>query len=124
MTFLVPHAALHGRLAKDRTDRLAERLGAVNDEEDALLGVEAALDQVGEQRRRDGGVLGATTQQQPCSSSPSIIITANLTSSKRRLISSDSARFVRSVKERETDERHVDRAVCSTLVPTGSCVRR
>ena len=32
--------------------------GAVDHEQDPLLGVEAALDQVGEQRRRDGRVLG------------------------------------------------------------------
>lgn len=58
MTFLVPHAALHRRLAEDRTDRLPERLRAVDDEQDPLLGIKATLDQIGEQRGGDGGVLG------------------------------------------------------------------
>ena len=58
VAFLVPDAALHGRLAEDVADRLAQRLGAVDHEQDALLGVEAALDEVGEQRGRDGRVLG------------------------------------------------------------------
>jgi len=66
----------------------------------------------------------ATTQQRPCSSSPSIIITARRTSSSRRLISSASAVRVRSMKARETDDFDVDRACCSTSVPTGSCVLR
>jgi hypothetical protein len=66
----------------------------------------------------------ATTQQRPCSSSPSIIITANRASSRRRLISSDSATRVRSMKVRETEDFDVDRAARSTSAPTGSCVRR
>jgi hypothetical protein len=66
----------------------------------------------------------ATTFVRPCSSSPSIIITARRTSSRRRLISSDSAPRVRSTKVRETDDFDVDRAACSTSEPTGSCVRR
>src|SRR5439155_848575 len=59
-----------------------------------------------------------------CSSSPSIIITAKRTSSRRRLINSDSAPRVRSTKLRETDDFDVDRAARSTCEPTGSCVRR
>jgi hypothetical protein len=55
---------------------------------------------------------------------PSVIITAKRTSSRRRLISSPSERRVRSMKVRETDERDVDRAYCSTSWPTGSCVLR
>jgi hypothetical protein len=55
---LVPDAPLHGCVAEDGADRLAERLGAVDHEQDPLLGVEAALDQIGEQRRGDGRVLG------------------------------------------------------------------
>jgi hypothetical protein len=58
IALLVPHASLHRRLAEDVADRLAECLGAVDHEQDSLLGIEAALDQVGQQRRRDGGVLG------------------------------------------------------------------
>jgi hypothetical protein len=50
VALLVPDAPLHGRLAEDVADRLAERLGAIDHEQDPLLGVEAALDQVGEQR--------------------------------------------------------------------------
>jgi hypothetical protein len=66
----------------------------------------------------------ATTFVRPCSSSPSIIITAKRRSSRRRLISSPSERRVRSTKLRDTAERDVDRAACSTSEPTGSCVRR
>lgn len=48
VALLVPHAPLDGRLAEGVADRLAQRLGAVDHEQDALLGVEAALDQVGQ----------------------------------------------------------------------------
>ena len=47
-----------GAVAEDVADRLPQRLGAVDHEQDPLLGVEAALDQVGQQRGRDGRVLG------------------------------------------------------------------
>ena len=59
MTFLVADAALHrrGTPSTSRTG-LPERLGAVEDAEHALLDVEAAVDQVGEQRGGDGRVLG------------------------------------------------------------------
>jgi len=65
----------------------------------------------------------ATMFVRPCSSSPSSIITARRTSSRRRLISSPSARRVRSTNVRDTAERDVDRASCSTSLPTGSAVR-
>jgi len=58
VSLLVPHAALYRRLAEDRPDRLPQRLGAVDDEQDPLLGIEATLDQIREQRGRDGRVLG------------------------------------------------------------------
>jgi hypothetical protein len=41
MTFLVPHTALHRRVAEHVADRLPERLGAVDHEQDPLFGVEA-----------------------------------------------------------------------------------
>ena len=59
VSLLVAVAAMHqGVLAEDLADRLGERLGAVDHEEDRLLGVQAAVDQVGQQRAREGGVLG------------------------------------------------------------------
>src|SRR5581483_6048527 len=58
VSFFVPLAALHRRLAEDAADRLAQRLRSIDHEEDALFGIEAALDKVGEQRGRDGRVLG------------------------------------------------------------------
>jgi hypothetical protein len=66
----------------------------------------------------------ATTFVRSPRSIPSIIITASRTSSRRRLISSLSERRVRSMKVRDTDDFDVDRARCSTSVPTGSCVLR
>jgi hypothetical protein len=114
VSLLVAQTALHRRVAEDRADRLAERLGAVDNEEDALLRVLTP----------SVVIPSATTQQRPCSSSPSIIITARRTSSSLRLINSRSAPRVRSTNVRETAERDVDRACCSTAAPTGSCVRR
>jgi hypothetical protein len=59
MTFLVAHATLGRRVAAEHVaDRLPERLGAVDHHQHALLGVEAAFDEVGQQRGRDGRVLG------------------------------------------------------------------
>jgi hypothetical protein len=49
---------LHRGFPEHVADRPSERFGAVDHEQDALLGIEAALDQVGQQRGRDGGVLG------------------------------------------------------------------
>ena len=65
----------------------------------------------------------ATMFVRPFSSIPSSIITASLTSSRRRLISSSSATRVRSTNARDTDDFDVERALVSTPVPTGSCVR-
>ncbi len=64
MTFLVADAALHRRVdAEHVADRLAQRLAAVEHDEHALLDVQASLDQVREQRSRDGGVLGRAVPQ-------------------------------------------------------------
>jgi hypothetical protein len=52
-------AAMHERvLAEDVADRAAQRLGAVDHEQDRLLGIEAAVDEIGEQRAGERGVLG------------------------------------------------------------------
>src|SRR4051812_13924939 len=45
-------------LAEDGLDRLPERLAAVDDEPDRLLGIQAAIDQIGERRAGQGGGLG------------------------------------------------------------------
>jgi hypothetical protein len=59
MTFLVALAAMDQRvLAEDVLDRPPQRLAAVDDEQDRLLGIQAALDQVGQQRPRERRVLG------------------------------------------------------------------
>ena len=63
MTFLVAHAALDGDGAEHVAHGLAQRLGAVDDDQHALLDVQAALDEVREQRRRDGGVFGRAVPQ-------------------------------------------------------------
>ena len=58
MTFLVAVTAMDECvLAEDVADRAPERLAAVDHEQDRLLGIEAAVDQVGEQRPREGRVL-------------------------------------------------------------------
>jgi hypothetical protein len=47
MTFLVPMTALHRRVGAEHVpDGLAQRLGAVDHDEHALLDIQAALDQV------------------------------------------------------------------------------
>ena len=54
MTFLVAVTAMHQRvLAEDILDRAAQRLAAVDDEQDRLLGIKAAVDQVGQQQPRE-----------------------------------------------------------------------
>ena len=59
VSLLVAHAALDGRrVAEHVADRLAKRLGAVEHAEHALGGVEATIDEVGEQRGGHRGVLG------------------------------------------------------------------
>ncbi len=63
MTFLVTHAALNGHVAEDRVDGRPQRLAAVQDHEHALIAVQAALDEVGQQCRRDGRVLGGSVPQ-------------------------------------------------------------
>jgi hypothetical protein len=64
VALLVADAALHRRVhAEHVADRLAQRLGAVEHAQHALLCVEAAVDEVGKQRRRDGGVLGRALPQ-------------------------------------------------------------
>ena len=113
---LVAVAAMHERvLAEDVLDRAPQRLAAVDHEQDRLLGVQAAVDEVGQQRAGERGVLGrafpeperdldalrcvipsATTCVRSAISRPSSIITARRTSSSRRDISSPSAVRVRS----------------------------
>ena len=66
----------------------------------------------------------ATMLVRPFKSIRSSIITANLTSSRRRAISSASDTRVRSTNARETADFDVDLAARSTAAPTGSCVRR
>jgi hypothetical protein len=56
---LVAMAAMHQRvLAEDVADRPAQRLAAVDDEHDRLPGIEAAVDQIGQQRPCERRVLG------------------------------------------------------------------
>ena len=142
VAFFVPQAALHGHVAEHGADRLAQRFGAVDDEQHPLLGVQAALDQIRQQRGRDGRVSvepshspsgiftpsvlipKATIIIRPLSSSPSSIITARRRSPNWRLISSPSASRGRSTNDLDTADFDVDRARVSILVPTGSCVRR
>jgi hypothetical protein len=66
----------------------------------------------------------ATTLVRPFRSIPSSISTARRTSSSPRAISSPSASRVRATNVRETADLLVERACCSTSVPTGSCTRR
>jgi hypothetical protein len=55
IAFLVAHAAVYRcALAKNVSDRLAQGLCAVDDTQDSLGGIEAALDEIREQRRGDG----------------------------------------------------------------------
>lgn len=49
--------------AEGRADRFGQRLGAVNDEQPADLGIEAALDQIVDEGLHDGAVLGGTFDQ-------------------------------------------------------------
>ena len=59
IAFLVALAAMHQRvLAEDVADRLAQRLAAVDDEQDRLPGIQAAVDEIGQQRAGERGVLG------------------------------------------------------------------
>ena len=49
--------------AKGATDDFAQRLGAVDDEQPADLGIKPALDQIVDERLHDGGVLGCSFDQ-------------------------------------------------------------
>src|SRR5438309_10399416 len=54
-------AALDRRVgAEGATDDFAQRLGAVDDEQPADLGIKPALDQIVDERLHDGGVLGCS----------------------------------------------------------------
>src|SRR5271155_1406996 len=57
IAFLVPDAALHGYCAKDLVDGRPQGFAAIQDDQDALLDVKAAADEVGEQMDGDGLVL-------------------------------------------------------------------
>ena len=60
----MPMAAMHQRaLAEDVLDRAPQRLAAVEHEQDRLLGIKAAVDQIGQQRARERGVLGRALPQ-------------------------------------------------------------
>lgn len=60
MTFLVAMAAVdEGVLAEDVLDRAPERLAAVDDKQDRLVGIKATVDEIGQQRPRQRRVLGA-----------------------------------------------------------------
>jgi hypothetical protein len=50
-------------LTEDVAERAAQRLAAVDDEQDRLLGVQATVDEVREQRARERGVLGRAFPQ-------------------------------------------------------------
>jgi hypothetical protein len=64
VSLLVPDAPVdEGALAEHRPDRLAQRLGAIDHEQDRLLGIQASVDEVRQQRGGDGGVLGAALPQ-------------------------------------------------------------
>ena len=128
-------------LAEDVFDRPAQRLGAVDDEQDRLLAIKAAIDKIGQQRPGESCILGAAFPQPErdldalrgdaqrddvgasAISKPSSIITARRTSSRRRDISSPSAVRVRSTNSSETVLFDVDDAARSTCSPTGSPTR-
>ena len=64
VALLVPMAAVHERvLAEHVLDRAADRLPSVNHKEDRLLGIQAAVDEIGQQRAGERGVLGRALPQ-------------------------------------------------------------
>ena len=63
VALLVADAALHRDGAEHLIDRRAQRLAAVEDDEDALVEIQAAVDEVSEQVPGDGGVLGAAVPE-------------------------------------------------------------
>jgi hypothetical protein len=97
VALLVAYAALRRRAPADHgADRLAQRLGAVDDEQDALLGIEPAVATVAfsvELSHRPSGIftpsLVIRARRRWCGpfSSMLSIITARRTSSSRRLMS-------------------------------------
>ena len=55
---------MHERvLAEDILDRAAQCLATVDHEQDRLLGIEATVDEIGQQRAGQGGVLGRSLPQ-------------------------------------------------------------
>ena len=64
VAFLMADAALdRGVDAEDVVDGLAQRLAAVENDEHALVDIEATAGEVRQQRGRDGGVLGGPVPQ-------------------------------------------------------------
>jgi len=63
VAFLVANAALDGDVAEDGIDSGPQRLAAVEDDEHALIAVQAALDEVGEQLDADALVLRRAVPQ-------------------------------------------------------------
>src|SRR5215207_9709757 len=134
-------AAVHERvLAEDVLDRPAQGLAAVDDEQDRLLGIKAAVDEVGQQRPREGGVLSAALPEPErdlvalgrdperddvgaIGDLASSIITAKRTSSRRRDMRSPSAVRVRSMNISDTDVFDVAEDACSTSSPTRANLR-
>ena len=59
IAFLVLHAALNGHVvAEHPPDRFTQCLRSVDDQQQSLLDVQAAVDEIGQQRGGDGSVLG------------------------------------------------------------------
>jgi hypothetical protein len=64
VSLLVDHTALHRHIAAEHlADGFPQRLPAVQDEQQPLLDVQATIEEIGEQRRCDGGVLGRSFPQ-------------------------------------------------------------
>lgn len=71
VAFLVTDTPMHrGVNAQHVPDGLAQRLAAVQHAQHALLDVQTAADEVGQQRGRDGRVLAATLPQPERTSRP------------------------------------------------------
>ena len=143
MTFLVLHAALNGHVvAEHLPNGLAEGLRPVNHEEEPLLDVEPAVDQVGEQRGHDRRVLG-----RPVPQAERELVTFGGDPERddvRAAVQLDPVEHdhrqshvheravhqvpqrsrVRCTNVRDTADFDVDRASVSTSLPTGSCARR
>ena len=62
----VPVTPMRERVLTEHVlDRSAQRLAAVDHEQDRLLGIEAAVDEVGQQRSGEGGVLTSSLRESP-----------------------------------------------------------